>query len=753
MSTNAPDLGSGLKTALSSTDKLLSNFKQLDKLVGSLSKKFNSLGSSTSGSGNTGAASGFNIGGGNGTAAFSGLAESASQNFGQKMPIFGEIMRKVGVGIKVAGSISNMMPDVNATMTRMSQGYNAAVMNGFSGANNETRAGLQRGTLAMMGNGLTSAGSDMQVANIMAASGISYNADPNSTYATNVRTTANVSKYLNIDNATAAQSMANLTSGATSSNLMRNFGISTYNARTGKERSFGEIAGEFERMISKGGKFTAEQVMSSYHQGGLGVSLAGSGLDDTQQQMILQDLMSKANTGKGIDFSNTEEMDRLAKDNPMLSQYKLAASDTKQMQKGEGAYKTGIDAAVGGLTALNDIAGDLAATFGSLKSGIDTFTGHRAGAGAVDFFSNFLGFFGGGSQTMGTAFASGGMSGMGGLSGNYTSSSRGGGDTSTVTAGDTGGGGGGGGAVTTSNGSSATNGKKQISNKKFTCIKPVKGGRVIAEYGIKGERWNGGIHKALDWDVKEGTQVVAAHDGIVHTFPNHSGSEVGNYIRLWYTGNGQDRTFSTGYAHLSSFDVADGTSVKQGDPIGKSGRTGTNCDGPHLHFEVWRNGQRVNPHDYINGEASGNTTSSSNDSGRSTGGDAGSDSSVQPRPIALTASNAVSSSNGVVSGSTGANYYSSGGTGGGGTSSSIGVDSLSGGAYASSRSATNYLTVGGSSGQSHPLLGGTQTGSSKPNVVINLTIGKATDAEAKFFAGKVKAYLEEETLLSNMGRI
>jgi len=750
---NEPGLGESLKGAVSSTDKLLSNFKQLDKLVGSLGKKLNSLGKAASGTGNTGAAGGFNIGGSD--ASFSNLASTMGDHFadkGGKIGTFGAIMQGVGKGLKIAGAVSNMMPDVNATMNRMSQGYNAAVMNGFSGANNEARAGLQRGTLAMMGNGLTSAGSDMQVANIMAASGISYNADPNSTYATNVRTTANVSKYLNIDNATAAQSMANLTSGATSSNLMRNFGISTYNARTGKERSFGEIAGEFESMISKGGKFTAEQVMSSYHQGGLGVSLAGSGLDDTQQQMILQDLMSKANTGKGIDFSNTEEMDRLAKDNPMLSQYKLAASDTKQMQKAEGAYKTGVDAAVDGLTHLNDIAGDLAATFGSLKSGVDTFTGHRAGAGIL----NVVGAATGGSQTMGTAFASGGMRGMGSLNGNYTSSSRGGGDTSTIVAGDAGAGGGSGGSGASSvstGGSSATNGKKQISNKRFTCIKPVKGGRVITEYDVKGDRWAGGYHKALDWDVGEGTQVVAAHDGIVHTFPNHSGSEVGNYIRLWYTGNGQDRTFSTGYAHLSSFDVADGTSVKQGDPIGKSGRTGTNCDGPHLHFEVWRNHQRVNPHDYINGEASGNTTSSSNDSGGSTGGDVGSDSSVQPRPIALTASNAVSSVNGVVSSSTGANYYGSGGTGGGGTSSSIGVDSLSGGAYASSRSATNYLTVGGSSGQSHPLLGGTQTGSSKPNVVINLTIGKATDAEAKFFAGKVKAYLEEETLLSNMGRI
>jgi murein DD-endopeptidase MepM/ murein hydrolase activator NlpD len=752
------DLGGGLNSANAATDKLIKKFKELDSLVSRVSKKFTGLGSSTSGTGNTGAAGGFNIGGND--ASFSGLASAVGDRFegmGGKMGKFGAVMQGIGKGLKVAGSVSNMMPDVNATMNRMSQGYNAAVMNGFSGANNEARAGLQRGTLAMMGNGLTSAGSDMQVANIMAASGISYNANFDSTYATKVRETAGISKYLNVDNATAAQSMANVTSGATSSMLMRNLGIMTSDPMSGKMYSFKDIAEQFEsRVVKPGTKLTTEGIMDSYHRGFLGVSLANSGFDEVQQQMILQNLMSKAKTGKGIDFSNTEEMDKLAADNPMLAQYKLASSDTKQMQKAEGAYKTGVDMAVGGLTALNDIAGDLAATFGSLKSGIDTFTGHRAGAGLFNIAGDVINMLGGGSQTMGTAFASGSMASISGVGSSY-SSSRGGGDTSTVVSGDTGGGRGGRGGSPTSNtgsglsgtGGTSTNIKPQVANKKFSCIKPVKGGTVVADYGVKGDRWNGGIHKALDWSVPEGTPVVAAHDGVVHTFDNLQ-SEVGRYIRLWYTGAGQDRTFSTGYAHLSSFAVGDGTAVKQGDLIGYSGRTGTNCDGPHLHFEVWKNGQRVNPHEYITGEASGTPTTPSGGSSGSNGagGDAGSSSGKAGLPISLSAQQQVSFDRGSVSGSGKVDYYG----GGGGTSSTIGIDPVTSTGYSSANPGKNYLATAGSSGQSHPLVGGSSTGGSKNNVVINLTIARATDGEAKQFAEKVRDYLQEDKLISTMGR-
>jgi murein DD-endopeptidase MepM/ murein hydrolase activator NlpD len=755
MSENGPDLSGSVNGLNSSLDKLLNKFTKIDSVVGKLDKKLKGLGKSvngaTSGSGGTGSGNGFNIGGNDAT--FSGVMDTLSDMSGH-IPN-GRLAAAVGTGFKVAGSVSNMMPDVNATMTRMSQGYNAAVMNGYSGANNSFRSGMQASTLAMMKNGLTSAGADVQVANIMASSGIAFNSNYNSTYNQNVRETAGISKYLNIDNGTAAQSMADLTSGATSANLMRNLGIMTSDPMSGKMYSFKDIANQFESRISRGGKITAEGVMDSYHRGFLGVSLQNSGFDSTQQQMILQDLMSKAKTGKGIDWANTSEMDKLSKDNPMLSQYKMNYSDTRQMQKGEGAYKTGIDAAVSGLTKLNEVAGNLAATFGSLKSGVDTFAGHRAGAGALniagDLFNGAMQFFGlggGSSSTIGMTSSAGSMGSIGGLgraSGGY---SRGGGGSSSTTGVDTPGSTPSPSSTSTGSGGTSTNQKAQAANTTFKTIKPVKGGRVITDYGVRGKRWAGGVHKALDWDVAEGTPVVAGHDGIAHAFPLLQ-SEIGNHVKIWWTGAGSDRTYATQYCHLKTISIADGQQVKQGDLIGYSGQTGTNCDGPHLHFEVWKNGDRVNPHDYIDGEASGAPTTSS---GSNTGanGDSGSSgsSSKSPLPVSLTAQQQVSVSNGNLSSNGSTDYYSAGG----GTSSRTGIDVASAPGYTSAQSGKNYLTTASGGGQTHSLVGGSNQGHSKANVTINLTIGKATDNEAKKFADKVKEYLQEDRLISNMGR-
>jgi len=752
------DVSSSLDLATKKATGFLNIVQKIDTAFKKLNKTASGVGSAFgggTGAGNTGVGNSFTMGGSDASFSnFMGGVGGGLQNFGKgKIGGFGLAMQAAGTGLKIAGNVGNMMPDVNATMTRMSQGYNVAIMNGMAGKNNEFRANMQRSSLAMMGTGLTSAGADMQVAGIMASSGIAYSSDPNSVYMRNLRQVSGLAKYMNVDNSVAAQSMADLTSGATSATLMRNFGINTSDPLTGKMYDFKDIANQFENLVGGGRKHTTQGILDSYHRGALGASLQNSGFDELQQQMIVQDLLNKAQGGKGIDFADTKQMDELANDNPMLSQYKLAASDTKQMGKAEGAYKTGVDAAVSGLTALNDVAGDLAATFGSLKSGIQTFTGHRAGAGFLgavgDFFSGLTG--GGSTSSIGMPSPTSGMSSFASASG-YTS------------------GGGGGGGVTSSIGrpsaptpsgsnssggaaASATNAKKQNTSVQFRCIKPVRGGRIIADWHTKGARWKpDGLHKAVDWDVPEGTTVLAAHNGVVHTH-DRPGSELGKTITLWWTDNGSDRTYKTQYGHLSSFSVPDGTPVKQGTPIGLSGRTGTNIDGAHLHFEVWKNTERVNPHLYlIDGEppaATPTDTGTDNTSNGDSGNAAGQNTQVG-LPVSLSASNQISFSNGTLSGAGTTDYYHAGG----GSSSAIGIDGPLSGKYASANASKNYLAIGGASGLGTSLLQSSQSGSqASNNVVINLSIAQATDAEAQLFAKKVKSYIEQDNLMNAMGRI
>jgi murein DD-endopeptidase MepM/ murein hydrolase activator NlpD len=63
---------------------------------------------------------------------------------------------------------------------------------------------------------------------------------------------------------------------------------------------------------------------------------------------------------------------------------------------------------------------------------------------------------------------------------------------------------------------------------------------------------------------------------------------LGNFIIL------KHGEYQTLYAHLSAVSVKKGDEVKQGQLIGKVGETGYTT-GPHLHFEVFRNGTRINP--------------------------------------------------------------------------------------------------------------------------------------------------------------
>jgi murein DD-endopeptidase MepM/ murein hydrolase activator NlpD len=120
---------------------------------------------------------------------------------------------------------------------------------------------------------------------------------------------------------------------------------------------------------------------------------------------------------------------------------------------------------------------------------------------------------------------------------------------------------------------------------------PIQGKYTLsARYGQRGGIWSTGWHTGLDFRVKSGTPVVVAANGTV--ISSGWGGAYGYRIEVDH-GNG----YITSYNHLSKIEVTDGK-VTAGQEIGKSGSTG-NTTGPHLHFEVTKDGEFMNPSSWL----------------------------------------------------------------------------------------------------------------------------------------------------------
>ncbi len=109
------------------------------------------------------------------------------------------------------------------------------------------------------------------------------------------------------------------------------------------------------------------------------------------------------------------------------------------------------------------------------------------------------------------------------------------------------------------------------------------GGRITSRYGMRGSRFHAGV----DIGASTGTAVLAADSGVV-TYAGWAGA-YGILVTIDH-GNG----YVTKYAHNSSVLVSVGQKVTKGSQIARVGSTG-NSTGPHLHFEILRNGSTVNP--------------------------------------------------------------------------------------------------------------------------------------------------------------
>ncbi|MFV8466878.1 M23 family metallopeptidase [Flavobacterium sp. LB1P62] len=105
------------------------------------------------------------------------------------------------------------------------------------------------------------------------------------------------------------------------------------------------------------------------------------------------------------------------------------------------------------------------------------------------------------------------------------------------------------------------------------------------------------MHKGMDFSANTGTPIYATGDGVIAKADN-SASGYGNHIVIKH-GYG----YETLYGHLSKYKVRAGQHVKRGDIIGYVGSTGRS-EGPHLHYEVHKDGNVVNPLNFYYGNIS-----------------------------------------------------------------------------------------------------------------------------------------------------
>jgi murein DD-endopeptidase MepM/ murein hydrolase activator NlpD len=123
--------------------------------------------------------------------------------------------------------------------------------------------------------------------------------------------------------------------------------------------------------------------------------------------------------------------------------------------------------------------------------------------------------------------------------------------------------------------------------------RPVSTGYISSGFGERVDPFTGGeeFHEGIDFAAPQGTRIRAVAAGIV-TWAGPRGG-FGNMVQIDH-GNG----YATRYGHAYQVLVHVGETVQRGDVIGLVGNTGRST-GPHVHFEVLKNGREVDPARFV----------------------------------------------------------------------------------------------------------------------------------------------------------
>ena len=134
---------------------------------------------------------------------------------------------------------------------------------------------------------------------------------------------------------------------------------------------------------------------------------------------------------------------------------------------------------------------------------------------------------------------------------------------------------------------------RELQDEVYPTGRPIKRGWVSSYFGYRTDPFSGRIahHDGIDLAGKQGAEVISVAAGIV----TWAGKRYGyGYLVEINHGNG----YVTRYGHNEKIEVKVGDTIKKGDTIARMGSTGRST-GPHVHFEVIKNGRAVDPIKYI----------------------------------------------------------------------------------------------------------------------------------------------------------
>jgi hypothetical protein len=534
----------------------------------------------------------------------------------------------------VAVGLSSMMPDFASTITRRAGFYQASVASGGRFSHGEIESSVRLG----LGGFSTSAGSDAAVAAMLTTRGM---VPGSATFSNTVTAVGQAARYLNMPNEVAASALEGLTSGSTSANMMRNFGVFTSDPTTGKAMSQAQIFEQLAQRFTGGGKVTLEGTMESLRRGNLGSNIRNSGLDSAQQVLLSQYMIDRAR-GVNMDLEDPNAISNAMgnRENPFAQQYRQFSKDNELMERATEPYLQGMAEASDALIVLKDAVKDLPDTFYKLKANLEFFMGDSVGSGAVTGATSLLGGAGSLASMAAGSFLGNKLANTGGKQGGTKGGTKGGGVPKSIRVGAplavaaTLGGGMLGDVI--SGDSAQGSAQSQWGNAVGTAAQwggtgamigmmaGPKGAAIVGllaalaggvygfatggdagniDPGPQSKNWTGaygeprnygaGVHTGVDIAVPVGTKVNAAMDGVVSGSYWGSGP-LSRGLQIWIDHAGGKRTL---YAHLSKSFVKKGQAVSRGETIALSGNTGFST-GPHLHFQLEINGKHTNPNAY-----------------------------------------------------------------------------------------------------------------------------------------------------------